>query len=194
MLTWYSFYMEIDWEEIWKVHSPYYKNGRFELELDNGECVLLHPGAAFGDGSHPTTNLVLDSLYPLVEGKTVVDLGSGSGVLSLAAAKYGAKEVFAFEIDPPSIDSMQKSIALNGISNISINKRPQSFDIVLLNMISSEQEIALKSHPYLLSPGTTFLVSGILKEEKAAILERFEAKEVASSEERGSWIMLKIII
>jgi ribosomal protein L11 methyltransferase len=182
--------MEIDWEEIWKIHSPYYRNGRFELELENGECVLLHPGAAFGDGSHPTTNLVLEHLFPLVKGKTVVDLGSGSGVLSLASAKYSAKEVFAFEIDAPSIESMKKSIALNEISNISMNKRPQSFDVVLLNMISSEQEIALKSHPYLLSPGTTFLVSGILKEEKNYILERFKAKEVTLTQEKGDWLLL----
>ncbi|MCH9617223.1 MAG: Ribosomal protein L11 methyltransferase [Chlamydiia bacterium] len=182
--------MEIDWEEIWRIHSPYYKNGRFELDLDNGECVLLHPGAAFGDGSHPTTNLVLGQLGTLVKGRTVVDLGSGSGVLSLASVRYGAKEVFAFEIDKASIESMEKSIALNNITSISINKRPQSFDIVLLNMISSEQEIALRSHPYLLAPGTIFLVSGILEEEKDNILQRFNPKHLIKEVVDKSWISL----
>ena len=186
--------MEIDWEEIWRIHSPYFKDGRFELTLENGEIVLFHPGPAFGDGSHPTTNLVLKSLHPLVEGKTVVDLGSGSGILSLAASKYGAKEVFAFEIDEPSIEIMEKNLILNNISNISINKRPQSFDIVLLNMISSEQEIALRSHPYLLKPGTVFIVSGILKEEKGKILEALKAKVLITHDLEGDWLLLAFTI
>ncbi len=155
----------IDWEEIWKIHSPYYKDGKFELVLQNGEIVEFVPGPAFGDGSHPTTNLMLENLTPLVSGKKVVDLGAGSGVLSLAASKYGAKEVYALEIDPEAVESLKKNVTLNQIDNIRVNKVPQDFDVVLLNMISSEQEIALKSHPYLLQEDKVYVISGILRDE-----------------------------
>lgn len=182
----------IDWKEIWKTHSPYYRDGNFILELPNGEEVLFEPGPAFGDGSHPTTNLVLEQLPSLVEGKTIVDVGSGSGVLSLAASKLGAKEVFALEIDGPSIETMKKNIDLNGVSNIHINKKPQKFDIVLINMISSEQKIALASHPYLLEGGAMFVISGILESEKKEALKKKSTSLYIKSTTMGEWLCMLI--
>lgn len=182
----------IDWEEIWKIHSPYYKDGKFELELKNGKKILFLPGPAFGDGSHPTTNLVLEELQDLVAGKVVVDLGAGSGVLSLAASKYGAKEVYALEIDPLATKSMEQNIALNKISNIKVNKRPQDFDILLLNMISSEQEIALKSHPYLLQENKTCVISGILKNEIESTKKRLKLKDIITISYSTDWACLVV--
>ncbi len=180
----------IDWKEIWKIHSPYYKNGKFALDLPNGEKVFFEPGPAFGDGSHPTTNLILESLPGLVEGKTIVDVGSGSGVLSLSASKLGAAQVFALEIDGPSIETMQQNISLNNITNIHINKKPQKFDIVLINMISSEQKIALASHPYLLKEGTVFLISGILEKEKEEVLNTMGPSKLYKSTTNGEWAFI----
>lgn len=184
--------MTIDWEEIWRVHSPYYKDGEFKLELENGTLIEFLPGPAFGDGSHSTTNLVLKHLSSHVEGKRVVDLGSGSGVLSMAAARLGALEVFALEIDEDAITTMKQNLTLNHLTDIKVNKRPADFDLVLLNMISSEQKIALKSHPYLLKKGTEFLISGILKEETEEILQYFQDPEVISSSNEGQWAFLHI--
>ena len=111
-----------------KTHSPYYNKdkNKFELILPNNDSVLFLPGAGFGDGSHPTTNLILENLEGLVENKIVVDVGSGSGVLSLAASKLGAKKIYSMEIDASSIDHMKKNVLINKINNININKNPKT--------------------------------------------------------------------
>ena len=181
----------IDWKEIWKIHSPYYKNGKFILDLPNREKVFFEPGPAFGDGSHPTTNLILENLLGLVEGKTVVDVGSGSGVLSLAASKLGAKDVFALEIDLPSIKTMEQNICLNNTKNVHINKNPQEFDIVLINMISSEQKIALASYPYLLKEGAVFLISGILEKEKEEVIRTMKFLKIYKTAQAGQWVFIQ---
>jgi ribosomal protein L11 methyltransferase len=180
----------INWQEIWKTHSPYYKNGKFILELPNGEKVFFEPAAAFGDGSHPTTNLILDHLPDLVRGKTVVDVGSGSGVLSLAASKLGANEVFGLEIDFFSISAMRVNIDLNGITNVHINKKPEEFDMVLINMISSEQRIALGAYPYLLKGGVDFLISGILNGEREETLKMLNPSKVYKTATSGDWTFI----
>ncbi|MCH9621801.1 MAG: Ribosomal protein L11 methyltransferase [Chlamydiia bacterium] len=180
----------IDWEMIWKEHSPYYRDGKFYLELENGERIFFRPGPAFGDGSHATTNLMLEHLKAYVEDKVVVDLGAGSGVLSMAASKLGSKKVFALEIDLAATETMKKNIKLNNIQNISINQTPDDFDIVLVNMISSEQKIAFESHPYLLKKGLIVLVSGILSEEKDQILEGFGFPKLLYSQILDPWALL----
>ncbi len=180
----------IDWKEIWKIHSPYYKNGKFILELPNGEKVFFEPGAAFGDGSHPTTNLILDHLPDLVKGKTVVDVGSGSGVLSLAASKLGANEVFALEIDLFSISAMEVNIELNGITNVHMNKEPEEFDMVLINMISSEQRVAFAAYPYLIKRGIDFVISGILNEEREETLKVLNPSKVYRTATSGDWAFI----
>jgi ribosomal protein L11 methyltransferase len=180
----------IDWKEIWKIHSPYYKDGTFALLLPNNKEVLFEPGPAFGDGSHPTTNLMLEHLPSIVEDKIVVDVGAGSGILSLAASKLSAKQVFALEIDPPSIETMKKNIALNKVENISINQRPDHFDVVLINMISSEQKIALNAYPYLLKKRALFLISGLLEEEVKEAQKTFGPFLPLKIETREKWAFI----
>ena len=184
------FPMEIDWEEIWRVHSPYYRDGKFYLELEGGEKIYFKPGPAFGDGSHSTTNLMLEAMAPFVKGKVVVDLGSGSGVLSMAASKHGAKKVFAYEIDEAAIFSMKENLILNSATNIVINKPAPSFDVVLVNMISSEQTIAFEMNPFLKKPNTTYIVSGILTTEKASILKSLNAKTLLLEKQNEPWSLL----
>lgn len=182
--------MSINWTELWKLHSPYFKNGKFILELENKKQIEFHPGPAFGDGSHPTTNLMLSHIKKYVKDNVVVDLGSGTGILSLASIKYGAKSVFAFEIDNDSIENMKINFKMNSIKDVYINEIPSNFDIVLINMISSEQNIALKSHPYLVKPGITYIISGILKNEHNKVLKQLNTPKLLYSTEQGPWSLL----
>lgn len=180
--------MTINWADIWKVFSPYYKDGKFIVQFDGRDDVELSAGPSFGDGSHPTTNFILKHLKSEVKDKIVVDVGAGSGILSLAAKSFGAKKVYSLEIDPPSIEHLQENIALNNSLNIFINETPkENIDVVLINMISSEQKKALKQYPFVLQKGVKYLISGILKEEVGSIAEKLYEAKVEFSEVEGDW-------
>jgi ribosomal protein L11 methyltransferase len=180
----------IDWDALWAIHSPHYKNGLVRLPLENGEEALLKPGPSFGDLSHSTTNLLLSHLNErLLKGKVVLDIGTGSGVLAIVAALLGAKKTFSFEIDPPSILHAIENIELNNLNNsVFINKTPSlEPEIVFMNMISSEQETALKEHPYLNKISYTLITSGVLTEEKEIYLSKHKERTLIKSAECGIW-------
>lgn len=167
----------VNWDYIWSLHAPHYDQGVVKIPLKEEISLLLTPGPGFGDLSHPTTDLMLTMLKTIpLEGKIVVDIGVGSGILSLAALLLGAKKAYAFEIDPPSIQHSKKNAELNNLSHkILFNEIPACFSIVLMNMISSEQRTALKEYPFIREQPHTLLSSGVLVEEKKAYLN--ERKE-----------------
>lgn len=155
----------IDWNEQWALHAPTFKNGFAHVTLKNGKSFRMKPGPGFGDLSHPTTRLILEMLPEKIEG-TVIDVGCGSGVLSLAAKLLGADRVIGIDIDEEAIQHATENAALNhldctfGKKIFPVDKEP----LILMNMISSEQKIAWKNLPefskYLL------LTSGFPEEEK----------------------------
>jgi len=197
LLNLVQLFIMIDWDALWAIHSPYYEKGLVRLPLANGKEALLKPGPSFGDLSHATTNLVFSYLQqPLLEGKVVVDIGTGSGILAISAALLGAKKVYAYEIDPPSILHAAENIELNKlISSVLLNKSPPSSpDIVLMNMISSEQEAALREHSYLKGLSYTLITSGVLTEEKDAYLSKHQDKTLLKSVESGIWSSFKFSV
>ncbi len=182
----------INWEEIWKIHAPHYKNGYGFVPLPGRKPFPLIPGPGFGDLSHPTTNLVLKLMTPLVKDKIVVDIGCGSGILSIAAKLLGAKSVYAFEIDPDSILHAQENFKLNQL-DICLNKIPPTHDLVLINMISSEQKIALDQYPFLKKAPHTLISSGLLAKEKTSYLKQMTPWTPLDSLEKGEWLAFKLI-
>ena len=183
----------INWKEIWKIHSPHFKNGYGIVPLSKELSFRLVPGPGFGDLSHPTTNLVLDFLKPLVKGKTVIDIGCGSGILSIAAMLLGAKAVYAFEIDEDSIHHAEENFKLNELK-IFINKTPPIVDLVTINMISSEQKIALEQYPFIKEFPHTLLTSGLLKSEKASYLKEMSNWELITERSKGEWLGLHLAL
>lgn len=162
----YSF-PSVDYAQEWERHSPYFINGRVELPL--GEKKLyLNPGAGFGDLSHPTTVLCLDFLKDRVQGKTVLDIGSGSGVLSLASLILGAQSAVGIDIDKQAIIHARQNAKINGLCQKSLFCLPEELpqmaaDIGLMNMIQSEQEIAIEGiHLF----PQHMIVSGVLVEQE----------------------------
>ncbi len=182
--------MQINWEEIWSYHAPHHQNGYSKIPLKNGSHLVLKAGPGFGDLSHPTTSLCLNFLLEL-DFTTCVDMGTGTGILAIAAALLGAKRVYAYEIDPDSILHAQENIALNGVENSVIlnpDLPPPSFDLLLLNMISSEQQAALESHPFLSNSNHTRIVSGILSEQENGYLKNASHGKIVSRKQEGDWI------
>lgn len=137
------------------------------------EGLTMLPGPGFGDLSHPTTRLVLQMMAPLVQGKWVIDMGSGSGILSLAALKLGAVGACGIDIDPAAIEHAKQNARMNCLEQLCHFQLPthplsipEGVDVVLvMNMIHSEQKIAWESMPLLHSLPMICLTSGILSSE-----------------------------
>lgn len=194
---------KIDWELQFKEHGLNYHDGYVHVDLKDFGCLMplhnpirLMPGPGFGDLSHPTTNLVLKLMSNFTQKKDVLDIGCGSGILSIAAVSMGAKSVFGIDIDEDAIEHSKMNSALNDMDHlVSFGK---AFDykinnsslLILMNMIHTEQIEAfnsLKSTFHL--PGDC-LISGILKKDKKDYLEFTNSLkwQLVSEIEDGDWI------
>jgi ribosomal protein L11 methyltransferase len=118
---------EEDWTEAWKRQYHRFRVGQRivvvpaweEYEPATGEAIIrLEPGMAFGTGLHPTTQLCLEALEKhLAPGATVLDVGTGSGILAIAAAKLGARSVLALDADPVAVSVASENVTLNGVGD-----------------------------------------------------------------------------
>lgn len=172
----------IDWNAQWELHAPNFLNGFAHVSLKDfggtDVCFKMAPGPGFGDLSHPTTNIMLTLMPQTIEGP-VIDIGCGSGVLSIAAKLSGATHVMGIDIERQAIKHAKLNAALNNLNCIfsnellSLLKKP----LILMNMISSEQLVAWNSLPVF--HGSTLIVSGFPVEETdpshyGKIVEKFE--------------------
>jgi ribosomal protein L11 methyltransferase len=114
-----------DWDTAWRSHLGVQRAGRITVAppwlaegLDAASTVVVDPGMAFGTGDHATTRGVLRLLSDVVrDGDRVADLGAGSAVLAIAAAKLGAARVAAIEVDPDAIDNAETNVRANGVAD-----------------------------------------------------------------------------
>lgn len=188
---------EIDWDAQWEAHGADFKDGYVHLDLHPygySTVLKLQPGPGFGDLSHPTTQLVLEIMAGIVEGKPVLDVGSGSGVLSFAAEAMGAACVHGIDIDPEAIEHAVENAAVNSSSATFSLPGAQIFAdekecVILMNMIQSEQAEAWKE--LILPKGVklTVITSGILCEGKADYLQLTESwgLKFETVVEKDSW-------
>lgn len=181
---------ESDWANAWKeyffVHRvgqrtvivPSWREEEYERRPDD-VVLLLDPGMAFGTGLHPTTRLCLRAAEELVSpGQRVLDLGAGSGILAIAAAKLGATDVEAVEIDPVAAAVCAENVTRNGVADRvkvrqgTIASEPaQPFDLILANITI---RTLLELHELLgaqLRRGGTAVLSGVLAERAGELLE-----------------------
>lgn len=142
--------------------------------------LMLDPGLAFGTGTHPTTSLCLTWLEQAdLNNKAVIDYGCGSGILSLAAVKLGAKHVLAVDIDIQALQATQNNALTNQITEQQLSiSMPEALqdpvDLIIANILLAPL-ISLKDRFYqLLNQGAKLVVSGILTEQASALIEAYE--------------------
>jgi ribosomal protein L11 methyltransferase len=195
-----------DWLESWKAEFVPNRVGAFLVRPSwskpvDGESVdiILDPGMAFGTGLHPTTQQCLEALSTLpLEGKSALDVGTGSGILAIAAAKRGASPVVAVDTDPIAVEAARENAVRNRVAIPvaagSAADVPGRFDLVIANIVSPVlQRIA----PHLaarLSGGGTLLVAGISAPAEAATREAFadERLTVLDRNARDDWVALAL--
>jgi len=198
---------EEDWSEAWKrfffvqrvsdrvVIKPTWR----EYRAVPGEVVLeLDPGMAFGTGLHPTTRMCLQALEKYVEsGMRVLDVGTGSGILAIAAVKLGAASVTALDVDPVAVEVARKNVALNGLQErvqVELGSLPPrgdaaQFHLVLANIIARViVDLAPHLHEAALQGGLV-VASGIITERAEWARGALEAAglRVVETLAEGDW-------
>ena len=178
---------EVDWEESWKenyppqiigdtlVVLPYWKA---EEDYDARRKVILDPGLTFGTGAHPSTRMVMETMEQRIQpGCSCLDLGSGSGILSITALRLGAKSAVGVDIDPKAEDIARENAAYNGFAspeftaltgNVTEDKAMMErlaaahYDVVLVNIVADVIIGLAPVLPNFLDENSVVILSGIL--------------------------------
>ena len=178
---------ETNWEESWKDSYPPKPVGEnlvvlpywlADTDTQGRLPVILDPGLTFGTGAHPSTQMVMEFMEQLqLEGKDCLDLGSGSGILSIAALRLGARSAIGVDIDPKAEDIARENAAYNGFAapqftaltgNVTADKKlmeklaKDHYDLVLVNIVADVIIGLAPVLPHFLAPDSVLLCSGIL--------------------------------
>ena len=204
---------EEDWANAWKAHYQPIRLGErlfvvpswIEATPQPGDIVIrLDPGMAFGTGTHPSTRLCLLNLERHVQpGATVLDVGAGSGILAIAAAKLGAHTVIGTDIDPLAVRIARENVEITGVAGqvsllaTPLPPRPQTdnerFDIVVVNILA-EVIIALLDEGLdaWLRPGGHLILGGIIDTWADVVLAALARNgfTVAARLDEGDWVGL----
>lgn len=195
----------IDWSQAWRqgigahelgplaVVPPWLAAGR-----DPARTIVIDPGMAFGTGEHETTRCVIRLLPAVIGGgERVADLGAGSAVLAIAAAKLGAAHVAAIEVDADAIANAEENVARNGVGErVRVIEGDAALllplvaplDVVLANIISSVLVELLPGVAAALTAGGRAVLSGILVEERADLLAVLAPEwRVVDEASEGKW-------
>ncbi len=204
---------EVDWAGQWRYHFPPLELGNrllilppWERDLDPGSRIpiLLQPGMAFGTGLHPTTALIIEQLEKTSTiGKhgTILDIGCGSGILSMSAAALGAGSVVAIDYDRDAVEAARSNIDMNEMSDrilVVQAKFPSlparmAFDIVLANVYYTFFRKESRAVSEVMAPGGVLLASGLREEEGGAVVDdlrsmAFSADIVSDSD---GWVIIR---
>ncbi|MBQ7094936.1 MAG: 50S ribosomal protein L11 methyltransferase [Clostridia bacterium] len=199
---------EEDWQSGWK---QYYKPISVErltvvpmwedYTAKEGETVMkIDPGMAFGTGAHETTRLCLKALTQAdLEGKAVLDIGCGSGILSIGAVALGAKEAFGCDIDRLAVEVARRNAELNGLADRCTYEAGDlleavegKYPIVTANIVADVILTLLKDLHAVLEEGGLFITSGIIDTRKDELMEAISKAglTILSIEEERGWVAI----
>ena len=204
---------ETNWEESWKDNYPAVEVGKnlivvpyWDAENTGGRTpIVLDPGLTFGTGAHPSTQMVMEAMEELVTPEyRCLDLGSGSGILSIAALRLGAKSAIGVDIDPKAEDIARENAAYNGFAapaftaltgNVTEDKDmmdslcASEYDLVLVNIVADVIIGLSPVLPSFLTERSTLICSGILDVRLPDVLAALEAAglTVTAIYEKEDW-------
>lgn len=202
---------EDDWAENWKKYYKPISLGKVtvvpaweEYEAKEGEVVVrMDPGMAFGTGTHETTRLVMRILQDVIAGgERVLDVGTGSGILSICASKLGARDIYAYDIDPVAVRVAKENAEADGCDNITVGvsdllkdvDRAAEYDVCVANIVA---DIILRMLPdigALLAPHAPLILSGIIAPRKDDVITAAAAYgfTVEREETENDWVALLV--
>ena len=204
---------EVNWEESWKNNYPPQEVGKslvvlpywLAQEETDRLKVILDPGLTFGTGAHPSTQMVMEKMEEVVRpGFRCLDLGSGSGILSIAALRLGAETAVGIDIDPKAEDIARENAAYNGFAaprftaltgNVTEDKAlmaslaAKEYDLVLVNIVADVIIGLAPVLPNFLTQTSTLICSGILDVRLDEVTAALEAAglTVTAVKEKEDW-------
>lgn len=204
---------ETNWEESWKDRYPPQKIGKrmvivpywLDQEEESRLKVILNPGLTFGTGAHPSTQMVIEQMEEAVKpGDCCLDLGSGSGILSIVALRLGADQAVGVDIDPKAEDAARENGAYNGFEapqlrfltgNITEDRElvealsREKYDVVLVNIVADVIIALAPVLPRFLEEKSTLICSGILDVRLGDVKRALEKAglTVMQTKEKEEW-------
>ena len=202
-----------DWENSWKDYFDILNIGekfvivptwrKYENE-ENKYVINIDPGMAFGTGGHETTSLCIKNLEKYVKPHdNVIDVGCGSGILSIAASYLTDGSLKAVDLDKLAVDVSRENFVLNNLENrieveeaSLLTKETKKYDVIVANILAHIIELMLEDAYKLLEDGGYFITSGIIKDKKDELLEKmleqgFKLVEETSDNEWYSFVVTK---
>jgi len=203
----YSLLPEKDWNENWKKSfSPIDIGENLTiipswLKKDTSRIpVIIDPGMVFGTGYHETSQtclIIIEKISKECRKESCLDIGTGSGILAIGAAKLGFRHVTAVDIDPMAIDAAKRNVEGNSLLNVVIKEGDitavdGSFDLIVANLLSG---ILVDIAPEIVSrlnPGGKAILSGMLTDQEGDVIKAFEKAGLLLSETviSGKWVTL----
>jgi ribosomal protein L11 methyltransferase len=199
---------EEDWENNWKKYYKPIKVGEKivikpiweEYSKNPGEIIVeLDPGMAFGTGTHETTRMCIKALERHVNGdSTVFDIGTGSGILSIAAAKLGAKKTIGVDLDPVAVESAKQNVSYNDLNNIEIlygdlmEVVKGKANIVIANIMADIIMFLTEQVKVFIEEGGYFISSGIILTKKDEVINKLTncGFTIAEINIEGEWVCI----
>ena len=201
-----------DWANNWKVHFKPVRIGERlvikptweEYHTLPGDLVIqIDPGMAFGTGAHPTTRMCLESMERICFGESggrlpepVLDVGTGSGVLSIAAALMGATRITAVDIDEEAVRVTRENLAVNGVeavvaaSTTNLVDLKEEYGVVVANILAEELVRLSAQLMEKVAPGGWLILSGILTEKEAFVCAGFPGLALVGNPRDAEWSCL----
>lgn len=201
---------EEDWATSWKkFYKPVKISDKImikptwepdELVSDDTLIIELDPGMAFGTGTHPTTMLCVQALEQYVKANdTVIDVGCGSGVLSIAAGLLGAEKVYAYDLDDVAVSSTEKNASLNKLDKVIhatqnnlLEGMKETVQIIVSNILAEIIITFVNDAWNRLSEGGYFITSGIISEKRELVETALQESgfTVVKTNEQNGWVVI----
>jgi ribosomal protein L11 methyltransferase len=196
-----------DWADGWKKHFKPVRVGRFFIHPgwirpdENETCpVRIDPSLAFGTGLHPTTQLCLKEMDRLLPRESFLDVGTGSGILALAAARCGVRRVVALDNDPEACRVARENIDKNGMQGKlellegEIPRVPGTFDLIAANILSGTLIPMAAALTQRLASNGVLLLSGLLIDEVDEVVAAYRAAgcRCSATLEDGEWSLVRL--
>jgi ribosomal protein L11 methyltransferase len=196
------------WLDAWRPFAQTVRVGRFvvhpaweEPDVGPGDVtVAIDAERAFGQGNHPTTRLVVGALDALIEpGHSVLDVGCGSGVLSVVAARTGASRVVAVDIEEAAVAATSANAERNGVgatveaSATPVQEVTGAFDVVVANILAPVLVELAPAVAARVAPGKTLVLSGLLSSQRDEVLAAYPGFVVEAETEIDGWLCCTIV-